>query len=276
MRKAEVKQQASSQGVFDFESYRAYLQAHLQRQGRGEQGRLAKAAGISTSLLSLILSEQKNLSLEQATELVDYLNLPELDSDYFLTLVEIDRAGSTKLQNRLRKKLRLLKEQSVKVSRRVKKDTELSEQALSIYYSSWMYTGIRNFASIGEGKTQQEVMSRFGLSPQQVQQVVQFCLDHGLLVQQQNRYSFGAKNTHVGNDSPWVNNHHRNWRNQAIQQMEKRREQDLFYTCPMSLSQEAATEIRALLPEFIQQVLKIVGPSPSEKVMCWNMDWFEY
>ena len=58
--------------------------------------------------------------------------------------------------------------------------------------------------------------------------------------------------------------------------MDAHDEKNLFYTCPMSLSLETAEEVRRLLPQFIEQVLKKVGPSPSEKVYCFSMDWFEY
>lgn len=272
----EQMKQAKSVALFDYQDYRQYLLDLLESKGRGEQGRMARSIGISTSLLSLILKGEKNLTPEQALELTDYVGFPELDSDYFITLVEYDRAGTVKMKNRMRKKMNLLKQQAHKISTRVKKDAELSDEVLSIYYSSWLFTGIRNFASIGEFKTASDVAERFHLSPSQVHQVIQFCLKNGLLKKQGPGFTFGARNTHVSNESPWVNNHHHNWRLRALEKMESRCENDLFYTCPMSLSVEAANTIRSVLPEFIQQVLKIVGPSTSEKVMCWNMDWFEY
>lgn len=58
--------------------------------------------------------------------------------------------------------------------------------------------------------------------------------------------------------------------------MEERREQDLFYTCPMSLSTEAAEQVRNMLPTFIETVLEVVRPSPSERVACLNIDWFGF
>lgn len=262
--------------LFDYQDYRIYVLDLLKTKPRGEQGRMARSIGVSSSLLSLILKGEKNLTPEQALELTEFLALPELDADYFINLVEYDRAGTTKLKSRIRKKLSQLKEQANKVSRRVKKDTELSDEALSIYYSSWLYTAVRNYSSIGEFKTVPEIVEKFDLTPTQAHQAVQFCLENGLLKKAGNGFTYGAKNTHIGNDSPWVNNHHHNWRHKAFEKMERRQEQDLFYTCPMSLSIKAAETIRKLLPEFIQQVLKIVGPSASEKVMCWNMDWFEY
>ena len=58
--------------------------------------------------------------------------------------------------------------------------------------------------------------------------------------------------------------------------MNQYNESNLFYSAPMSLSAEAAEQVRKMLPKVVEDVLKIVGPSESEKVYCFNMDWFEY
>lgn len=265
-----------TRSIFDYSDYRAYLADYLEDKPRGEAGRLSRALNISSSLMSLILKGAKNLTSEQAVEVTEYLSLAELEGEYFMTLADLGRAGTAKLQSRLKKKMSTLREQSRKIAKRVDKDKELSDEALSIYYSSWLYTGIRNYVSIGSHVTAQQVAQKFSISPHSLQQVLKFCIEQGLIKHFGDGYTYNLKSTHIGADSPWVNQHHRNWRSKGFEQMESRRDTDLFYTCPMSLSHEAAEKIRELLPEFIQQVLKIVGPSKSEKVMCWNMDWFEY
>lgn len=58
--------------------------------------------------------------------------------------------------------------------------------------------------------------------------------------------------------------------------MDRRRDEDIFFTSPMSLSKAASEEVRKLLPTVIQAVMKITGPSPSETAACLNIDWFEY
>jgi hypothetical protein len=58
--------------------------------------------------------------------------------------------------------------------------------------------------------------------------------------------------------------------------MERKKEEDIFFTSPMSLSVEAAEEVGKLIPNFIQTVMETVGPSNSEKVMCLNLDWVGY
>lgn len=267
---------STQQNLFEINDYRIYLKQHLQLKTRGELGRMARAIQVSPTLLSLIVKGEKNLSAEQALDLCDYFIFAELESEYFMSLVEFSRAGTQKLKKRLQNKISFLRTQALQLSKRIKKDKDLKGESASIYYSSWLYTGIRNFASIEGGITVQEVAKKFSIPNQIVHSIVQFLLEHNLLIEKNGVLSYGAKNTHLSSYSPWVNQQHKNWRIKGFEQMEMRKESDLFYTCPMSLSHEDVIKIRQLLPEFIQQIQKIVGPSKSETVMCWNMDWFQY
>jgi hypothetical protein len=51
---------------------------------------------------------------------------------------------------------------------------------------------------------------------------------------------------------------------------------DPFITAPVSLSVEDASKVKALLLTAFEGSMKIVKPSPSEKVFCLNLDWFEW
>lgn len=86
----------------------------------------------------------------------------------------------------------------------------------------------------------------------------------------------GTKRTHIDANSPLVAKHHQNWRLRTFEKMPLQRAEDLFFTFPMSLSADDAKNIRQYLPSVIEQIHKIVGPSPSEVVRCLNIDFFEY
>ncbi len=263
--------------VFDFKDYREYLRAWIdQQEGRGASSRLAETMGISPSMMSLIMKADKNLTAEQGMELVEYLALNELESDYFFVLLEMGRSGSHKLTQRLDKKRDQLLKQARKISNRVKKDMELTEEQKSIYYSSWLYTGVRNLAACPDYHDLHKIAEHLKIPYETLQPIVDFLVENNLCKLEKGQLSYGPQHTHQGSDSPYVNQQHRNWRLKANEIMEFRRETDLFYTCPMSLSDEAFDQVRKMLPTFIQQVLKVVGPSPSEKVACFGIDFFKY
>lgn len=263
--------------VFDFEDYRQYLNTWIDAQSaRGMKAQLAQALGVSSTLVSLMLKGDKHLSMEQAAETVDYLGLQDKEADYFFILVEYGKAGSHKLRQRLKQKIQQHKSESKQLGKRLKKDLELSESQSAIYYSSWIYTGIRNLTALEQHHDVMSLSQRLNLPPSSVNKALDFLLDTGLCKIEKGRITYGPAYTHVNQESPFVNKHHQNWRFRGVQQMDVRLDSDLFYTCPMSLSFEAEEVVRNLLLKTIQEILKIVGPAKSEEVRCLNIDWFKY
>ena len=109
-----------------------------------------------------------------------------------------------------------------------------------------------------------------------IQKVIEFLVQNRLCVMSEKGLDVGPLRTHLGSQSPLVLQHHKNWRLEAAQRMNLRREEDLFFTFPMSLSEEDSERLRTMLPSWIEEVHKLVGDSPSETVRCVNLDFFQY
>lgn len=265
--------------IFDFTNYREYLSAWIsskREHSYGLKGRLAQSLGISSSLLSQIFKGEKSLTPDQASDLCDYLGLSELEADYLHLLLEKDRAGNPRYRDKLERKLRVLQQQSQKIGKRVPRTKELTDEQKAIYYSSWLYTGIRNLTAVPGYQQAEAIAEHLRCEPQVVTKILRFLLENGLCVEVDGKLSYGPASTHVDKESPFVNKHHQNWRFQAINHMELKRDEDVFFSSPMSLSIAASEEVRRLIPTFIQSVMKITGPSPSETACCLNLDWFKY
>lgn len=265
--------------IFEFINYRKYLAAWIEARGDlsyGQKGKIAVALGVSSSLISQVLKGEKSLTSDQTFELATYMGLTEGESDYLHILVEQDRAGNHRYRERLDRKIKAAQEHSKKIGSRVPRDQELSDKQKSIYYSSWLYTGIRNLSAISENQDSEAIAAALNLDRVVVVRVLRFLIENGLCKEEKGRITYGPASIHVDKESPFVNKHHQNWRIQALQKMELKKDEDLFFTSPMSLSFEAAEEIRRLLPAVIQNIMKIVGPSPSERTACLNIDWFKF
>ncbi len=265
--------------IFDFTSYREYLDAWISSQGDrsyGLKGRIAQALNVSSSLFSQVLKGDKSLTSDQVSDLNDYLGLNELESDYFHLLVEKDRAGNPRYREKIDKKIKSMQQQSQKIGKRVPRHKELSDEQKAIYYSSWLYTGVRNLTAVPGFQQPEAIAEHLRCEPQLVIRIVRFLLENGLCREENGKITYGPASTHIDTESPFVNKHHQNWRFQGINSMERRQESDLFFTSPMSLSKKAAEEIRKMIPTFIQSVMRVSGPSDSESVMCLNIDWFEF
>lgn len=254
---------------------RAWIASHDQG-ARGLKTELAQIMGISSSLMSQILKGDKSLSLEQAGEAAERFAFTDLETDYWFFLIEKDRAGTAKLKARFEKKLKQARDQARSLSKRSKKDIELSEETKAIYYSSWIYSGAHILSALPQVTDTPAIAKLLNLPAPVVARVVQFLLEHGLCRWEKGQLTYGPAHIFSPKESPHTLKHESNWRLQALAAAAKNREDDLFFTCPMSLSYETAEEIRAWIPQIIQEVYKKVGPSPSERVACLNIDWFNY
>lgn len=265
--------------IYEHTNYREFLNGWISSQpngGRGLKGQMAKHLGISSTLISFILSGTKPLSMEQGSELADFVGLNEAETDYFFLLVEKERAGTVKLREKLDRRIKMAQEQARKVARRVKKDVELSDELKAIYYSSWLNTGIRNLIATPGNHDAAEISRRLNIPVTTAIKTLKFLVENGLCIEKDGKLLVGPTYTHVDSDSPFVIKHSQNWRLRGFTVMDQKKESDIFYTCPMSLSKEDAEKVRSMILKYIQEILSIMRPSPSETVRCLNIDWFEY
>ena len=264
--------------IFEHKNYKIFIRNWLKNQpkaGRGSFKEWAQKLRVSTTLMSQIFNGEKELSPEHASELCDLLHFTESESDYFLLLVDYSRAGTPGLKKKILRKIEAEQKKSQNISQRLKVD-ELSDYTKAIFYSHWMYSGVRNLTAIPKFQTVEALAEHLKAPRVQVQKIIEFLLENGLCVTEGGRLRVGPKRTHVGAQSPLVAKHHQNWRLESFQKMPLQNEEDLFFTFPVSLSAADAKRIRLYLPQVIEEIHKIVGPSESEVVRCLNIDFFEY
>lgn len=263
--------------VFDHNSYRKILNLRLKlmpKQGHGQAKKLAEYLGVSTTLISQILSEQKHFTMDQAFMSCEFFSLNELETKYFITLVQVERSASQSFRKSLQKDLAQYREDSQKLEKRLTHQQVLNEEQKAIFYSDWYYSAIRMLTSIGGYDSVESIAAYFGLPKKIVASALHFLEAAQLIVQENNKFRIGNLSTHVNAESNWVKLHHNNWRFKAIEYMNYPDNQKLHYTSPMTLSIADAEKIRMKLVTMIGEVGKIVDDSPAKELMCLNLDWF--
>ena len=265
--------------VYEFSDYRDYVTKtvrSLPKSGRGEYLKIAKHLGIHTSTLSQVLSGLKHFTLDQACALSDYMGLGELETQYLLLLVELERAGTERLRSTLKKQLSKLKEQGRELSKIIPGKRELSGEEKAIFYSNWFYTGIWALTSIPGFQTADAITKYFGLPKILVNQVISFLVSTGLCVEEGGTLRPGTTYVHLEGDSPLIARHHSSWRQKAIERHPFLSESEIAYSSPMSISKQDAEQIRKLIIEWIEQANKIRDPSPCETLYFLNVDWIKF
>jgi uncharacterized protein (TIGR02147 family) len=265
--------------IFEYSNYKPFVSAWIGEQpraGRGQFARIADRAGIHKASVSQIFRGDHELSLEQAHRLAGYLGLDPAETSYFLLLVNYARAGAANLREFWKTEIGRVQAEQAKLTNRVTRSRAMDSEERAIFYSNWIYSGIRILSSLPEMASRDAIFKRFGLTRSFGNQVVEFLVKTGLCVEEKGRISMGPSMTHLEADSPLVARHHANWRVKAMERHPMLRPADeLAYTAPMSLSAEDVLKIRALIADLVEKVDDLVGPSACEKVFCLNVDWFE-
>jgi uncharacterized protein (TIGR02147 family) len=248
----------------------------MPKRGRGEYRKIATQLRMHPTMISQVFKGDKHLTREQAVDLCEYFGLPELETDYFLALVDFERAGSKRLTLKIKKQLESLKLRSLKLAARLPVETKLTEEARAVFYSDWSYSGVRLLSSIEGFQNIDQISEYFGIPKTKVAKIIDFLLHQGLCVAEDGKIKMGPKQTHLEADSPLIQRHHSNWRLKAIQRYEKLTEKELCYSGPMSIGRKDFERIREMLTQLIQQTTKIATDSKEETLACLNIDWFHF
>jgi len=264
--------------IFEYDNYRKFLAKRLSEmpnKGYGQMSLLARHLGVHTTLVSQILKEHKELTTDQAASAAEFFGLSDLEAEYFVLLTQLSRAGNAAAKKIYQKQLQRLKEQSQNLSKRLKSEGKLSDEQRAVFYSDWAYSAIRQSVSIPGIHSVDTVSEYLGLARKKVQSYLEFLIKTGLCKSSQGTIKPGPASTHVESTSPWVRVHHTNWRQRAIQSLDRDRPGNLNYTCPLTLSKKDADIVKERIIQLIEEVNSVVDPSPSETLYCLNIDWFQ-
>jgi len=262
--------------IFQFENYKDFFNKWILTQpksGYGQYRKLANHLGINSVVVSQIFKGDRELSLEQAILMNEFIGLTDLEKDYFILLVQLSRAGSHELKKYISNQIENIRKTALSLKSRVRHQ-KLNDEAKSIFYSQWYFSAVRLSTSIEGINSAQNIAQLLRLDVSTIKKVLDFLIEHQLIVEEKGHFKLGPPVTHIDADSPYVIKHHTNWRLKAIQSLEKNSSESLHYSGPMALSEKLAKEIRENLVSIIQSTTQKVQMSESEKLSCLNIDWF--
>lgn len=264
--------------IYDFKDFRKFILKIWEdspNKGHGQSRRLAEYTQVHTTLISQIFSGAKSFSMEQAVLAAEFLGLSESESDYFLLLVQYDRAGSKKLKEKLEKQIHQHQEKAKVFINRIQSTKVLTEEQKALFYADWVCSAIRQLTALKGFDTPEQISAYLGVPIKRTRESVQFLLEAGLCIEEKGKLKIGPQSTHLRPDSPWVRTHHANWRQKSLEKLSGDEPSKLHYTAPMTLSAQDAYKIRKMLIDFLGQVDQVIDPSPSEELHCLNIDWFK-
>ncbi len=263
--------------IFDFDNYRLFVKSWVKLANtRGAYSAMAKQLGISSTMVSQVIAGEKSFSVENIFDLAQHLGLTEKEADFLFLLNDYDRAGNHRLKERVKNKMAQARREAKDLSQRLKKNLDMSPEAQSVYYSSWLFSAVRNSCTISEFQSLQALTEKLNISAEALNRVVQFLVENGLMDKDGHQIKSMGKLSHVGAKSPLVVKHHQNWRLRGFQTMDNFSEDNLFVTVPMSLSSEHAEALRKELPGLIEKITARLSKEPAQETRCLNIDFFKF
>ena len=261
--------------IFKFTDYRLFLRRNFSnspKKGRGKLSELARHLRIHPTVVSQVFSGNRNFSEEQALEISDFLGLSEVETRYFRLLLRLAAAESAKLRAALMREIDTVREASER-SHHIRKDIELSDHELAIFYSSWLYSATRLFCSTGV-KTADDVSQRFHIGREKAVAICNFLQTANLIVADGKGFRMGPQTTFIDRRSPFVSKHHTNWRIKGIEASESIGDGELMFTGPFSVSRAHFPVVRERIAAMLLEFSAMVKESPAEELACLNVDLF--
>lgn len=262
--------------AFHFASYRAFLVARLKHQGRGALARIADHLKIHPSLVTKILKGRLDFTPDQAFALGEYLGLPPAEQEYFLTLVDVERAGSPRRRSWLKGKAAKLKEEATRAVEPGRETAPLSDRNQFIFYSHWYYSATRLLTSVPGHNSSERIAERLGLPHALIEEVLTFLLSTGLCTQMGGKLELGVRDTRIDASSPMIDRHLSNWRMKGLEKIPRSApaQNEIFYSGPMAIHHDLRPRVRALVLELIEAVDRLRSERPPDDLACLNVDWF--
>ena len=264
--------------IFEYTHYIDFVRdliSNRPNKGRGEQTSLSKALNCQQAYLSKVLSKQADLNTDQGYALCRYFNLNSRDTDFFISLLLFNRAYTVEAKKYWKTKLDSFIREYQNLQTRLTERIEMAPENIALYYSDWIYAALHIMTGISEYQTINALSERLSLPPQ-VHDCLSSLVSMGLITKSKtdNRYTPNKKTLHLGNASPFIINHHRNWRLKALQFLNLGNE-NLHYSSVISCAKNDQPKIKEILIKAIENIRKLVKTSKEETIFVYGIDFFE-
>lgn len=263
--------------VFKYKKYKKYLADKIEHNGKLTKGlrlKLSDHIGCQPSYLSQVLNGNPHFTLEQAHLINSFFMHNKTEAKYFLLLVQSDRSGTKELREFFSEQIEEILESRFDLKKSLKDTEEVPDEARHQYYSTWYYSVIHIILSIPEFQDTSTIAKRLNLPPQLVKSAMEFLEENGLIKSEKGGYAVTKKRIHLERDSIFIQQHHINWRSQALQSAEKNLPSDMHYSNTFSLARKDFPKIKEIFLKAIEDARAVIRPSKDEEMYAITLDVF--
>lgn len=263
--------------LFSCRDYKVYLKARIETsEGSSIRTKLCKVMGTPNSFLSQVLHDSTHLSQDHGIKLANHWRLNADEKQYFLTLINLARAGSMELRAYLEKELEDLRLRQIQITQRLQAPVLSKESARWEYYSAWYHAVIHLMTAIPEFQNVQGLARVLRLPTETIQNSLYLLDSLGLVNKSGSRWFITQNALHLEKGSSISNLNHSLWRQKIAEKiMTRPNPQDLHYTGVHVLSTALMEQIGRELVDSIQKIHTDIRQSKDETAAILSIDWIQ-
>jgi len=265
--------------IFDFADYREYIRFNLDKKINIESSNkvksLAQFLNCHPTYVSQVINCKADFSHEQAIAFCRFALFNEFEAEYFVNLLDRDRAGTTETRDYFQRKITKMKNERTNLARRYNNKVKLSLEDKLKYYETWIPQAIHILCQIEGYGNMESISSALNLSLEQTKSTLDLLKNIGLVKLEGNQYHSIVDSIHLEKGSPLHAKFLANWRFKSMEDLNRNPEgKGITYSSVMSLSKEVADQIKNLIVQHLDVTRDLVMPSESEELYVYNIDYY--
>ncbi len=263
---------------FEFTNYKQFLEVRIKSDSatvKGLRQKISKFIGCQSSYFSQVVNGKAHFTLEQAYRLAHFLNLDDVETKYFMLMVEYKRSGTRDLSDYYMGQMEDIRETRGNLKRRLKNTQTFSREEQDRYYSTWFYSAIHVMLSIPEFQNINKIAIHLNLPEKLISEAIEFLMRINIIEKKDGRYVPTKRDIHLERESEFIQRHHINWRTQCLLSVEKNLPEDLHYSVVTAIAKSDVKKIKEILIESIEKAREVINPSPEEITCVLALDFFK-
>lgn len=262
--------------VFRFSDYREFIKSvtNPRLPGKRTQVALAKAMGCQAAYLSQVLKGKAEITEDHALGFCHLLGLNSVETEYFLVLVRISRAGTPILKNHLEMRRKQVIDQNREIGNRIHSKVLENQEAIQYYSSSWIPAVVHLATRCPEFQTAKQIAKRFLLPESEVTYHLGVLLKFGFVRREGSKWIFQGSSIHIPKHSPEDLAFQTGRRLHALGSLARRRDDDVHYANLVSIDRKTAETIRAHVITLLEKTHRAAEMSPDNDLYSLCLDFF--
>jgi hypothetical protein len=269
---------SSTQSVFDFKSYKEFLNIllHGPNSVRGLQTRLAKHLNCQSAYLYQVIKGKAELTEDQAYGVTTFFEMTSLERRYFLCQVSSSKAHTPELKKYLQDQaLQLKAEQTDLAISADAKSAKIENAALDYYFSQSLPSLLHILTSSSQFQTEEALSRRLKIPRSLTIHHLQKLSDFGFIEKRNDRWIFKSASLHFPESSSHSLSQHLIRRSQVMNSLLHREKEDSHFCSLFTLDQESYLKLKKVFSDFVSKSQKLIHSGGTDEAYVLVADLFK-